>query len=128
MRSADVVKLNRDEVSTLAELLAFGSAEPRRFAGEVLGRYRVRLVCVTRGAEGCLAVAPDEIVDVPGRRVEVADAVGAGDAFTAALVCGLLRGWPLQRTVPFANEVGALVAGRPGAMPILKDELERLVH
>ena len=57
----------------------------------------------------------------------MADAVGAGDAFTAALISARLRGWGLQRAARFANEVGALVAARAGAMPALPAELADLV-
>jgi sugar/nucleoside kinase (ribokinase family) len=72
-------------------------------------------------------LGPHETVDVPGRPVEVVDAVGAGDAFTAGLISGLLRGWPLDRTAGFANELGALVARSPGAMPALDRELDALL-
>ncbi|HUU97278.1 MAG TPA: PfkB family carbohydrate kinase [Phycisphaerae bacterium] len=104
-----------------------GAADPQRFAADLRARFGVELVCVTRAEEGCLLIGPDETADVPGVRVEVADAVGAGDAFTAALICARLRGWGLQRAARFANEVGALVAARAGAMPALQAELADLV-
>jgi fructokinase len=87
----------------------------------------VEFVCITRAERGCLAIGPGREVHVPGRPVEVADAVGAGDAFAAALISGFLRRWPLEETAKFANLVGALVASRPGAMPILAEELTALV-
>ena len=63
---------------------------------------------------------------MPGRKVDVVDAVGAGDAFTAALIVTQLQGWPLQSSAEFANHVGGLVATRRGAMPELRDEYEQL--
>ena len=84
-------------------------------------------VCVTRAEQGCLLVGASEIADVPGAHVDVVDAVGAGDAFTAALIWAQLRGWRLAQVATFANRVGALVAGSPGAMPVLARELERLI-
>jgi sugar/nucleoside kinase (ribokinase family) len=66
-------------------------------------------------------------VDAPGRDVEVVDAVGAGDAFTAAFISGILRQWPLSAATAFANEVGTLMVTRPGAMPAIADELADLV-
>ena len=50
----------------------------------------------------------------------------AGDAFTAALIWSRLEGWVLARSARFANRVGALVASRPGAMPVLVEELGAL--
>jgi fructokinase len=88
----------------------------------------VDTVCITRAEQGCLLVGPGETVDRPGHPVELADAVGAGDAFTAALIFARLRQWPLEAQAGFANEVGALVAARPGAMPPVREELARLVE
>jgi fructokinase len=82
---------------------------------------------VTRGEDGCFVASDDTQVDVCGEKVDVIDAVGAGDAFTAAFVCGLLWSWPLDRIARFANSVGALVASRPGAMPELHQELADLI-
>jgi fructokinase len=55
--------------------------------------------------------------------VKVRDAVGAGDAFTAALTLGMLRGHPLDRINRHANEVGAFVCTQPGATPSLPGDL-----
>ena len=126
MEAARIVKLNVNEVSMLAGLLDIGSADPQAFGSAVQERFGVDIVCVTRAEDGCVLISPDQTVEVPGVKVQVADAVGAGDAFTAALISGCLRGWSLQTTATFANEVGALVAGRPGAMPVLVDELAAL--
>ena len=126
LRKAHVVKLNTDEVSVLVRLFGVGSETPAALAELLLREYDVRIMCVTRGDHGCLVISRDETLDVPGRRVTVADAVGAGDAFTAAFVWGLLRAWPLGAVARFANEVGALVASRHGAMPSLAQELAAL--
>jgi fructokinase len=62
-------------------------------------------------------------VEVPGIDVNVVDAVGAGDAFTAAWISATLRGWPLETAARFANRVGGLVASHAGAMPEIADAL-----
>ena len=49
--------------------------------------------------------------------MKVADTVGAGDAFTAALVHGYLRGTSLAQVNESANRVGAWVASQDGATP-----------
>ncbi|NLE38521.1 MAG: hypothetical protein GX621_10900 [Pirellulaceae bacterium] len=128
LAAANAVKLNEHEVVVLAELLAAESAEPIAFAHAVRQRYDVETVCVTRAERGCLMIAGDETVDSLGVPVEVADAVGAGDAFTAAWIFGQLQGWPLERQAKLANRVGAMVAASRGAMPPLADEFARLIH
>jgi len=50
--------------------------------------------------------------------VKVADTVGAGDAFAAAFLQGLSQGWSAHRIGDFANRVGAVVASRPGGVPM----------
>lgn len=125
---AKVVKLNADEVKVLAELLETPSAEHLAFAQSIQERYQVEVVCITRGAEGCLLVEADAVVDRAGVAVAVVDAVGAGDAFTAALIHARLHRWPLMAQATFANQVGALVASRPGAMPTLRAEFAQFAQ
>lgn len=126
LQAADIVKLNDDEVRVLSDLLGLPAATHRDFAAGVRERFDVNLVCVTRGAEGCFLNSSTETAEIPGRKVTVVDTVGAGDSFTAALIVSQLEGWPLEKSARFANEVGALVAGRAGAMPRLRDEFQRL--
>ncbi len=74
----------------------------------------VELAVVKLGPEGVLGATSDEEVVVPPIPVEVVNGLGAGDAFGGALCHGLLAGWPLERTLRFANAAGALVASRLG--------------
>lgn len=127
LAASDIVKLNVDEVAVLSDVLGTGSLPPVEFADILLERYGLEWVCVTRAELGCLLFGGGSAYDEPGARVEVADAVGAGDAFTAALISSRLRGWSLSTTAWFANQVGALVATRPGAMPSLEAELARVI-
>ncbi|QDU38921.1 2-dehydro-3-deoxygluconokinase [Maioricimonas rarisocia] len=125
LEKASVVKLNHDEVGILAGQLELPT-DPIGFAGAVQDKFAIDWVCITRGADGCLIATNDETVDVPGRPIEVVDTVGAGDAFTAALITTRLEGWPLRPAAEFANRVGGLVASRSGAMPTLTEELAEL--
>ena len=124
---SQVVKLNDEEVPQVAQALGFTMSDDLGVARALLENYALDCAVVTRGARGCLAVSHSEQIDVPGRAVVVADTVGSGDAFTAAFVCGLLQSWPLARTARFANQVGGLVAGRAGAMPMLREEYAALL-
>ena len=72
---------------------------------------------MTRGEAGCVLWVDDNYVEAEGYKVRVADTVGAGDAFAAAFLHGIGRGWPAREVADFANRVGALVASRPGGTP-----------
>ena len=128
LKFADIAKLNAEELPRVVELLGIPhhgeqpSAERLRFA------YGLKLVCVTRGARGSLLVSEFERHEHPGFRVQVADTVGAGDAFTAALVHHFLRGAGLATMNEAANRIGAWVASCVGATPSSDDvQLRRIL-
>lgn len=111
---ADWLKVNADEFEVVRN---FPEAGPGR----------LKLLCITRGADGCRVESGGQAVDLPGMPVKVADAVGAGDAFTAGLVTQTLEGKPVAEAARFANALAALVASRPGGTPrIDRAEVERL--
>jgi adenosine kinase len=83
---------------------------------ESLSRSHLLGVVVTLGAEGCELWIQGERHAVPGVMAEqVVDPTGCGDAFRAALLYGLERGWTLQRCAELGNRIGALkIASRGG--------------
>jgi len=114
---------NLDECET-----AVGEREPLRAAEALLGSG-VELAVVKQGPKGVLARTRDELVEVPPMPIDVLNGLGAGDGFGGALCHGLLAGWPLERTLRYANAAGAIVASRlecSTAMPT-PDEVEALL-
>jgi adenosine kinase len=83
---------------------------------ESLSRSHLSGVVVTLGAQGCDLWQQGVRTHVPGvPATEVLDPTGCGDAFRAALLFGLERGWPLERCLALGNRVGALkIACRGG--------------
>jgi fructokinase len=116
LEQADVVKLNEDELNRVHAFCSLPSTI-EGFCREGVARYGWRAVAVTLGARGCALLAHDSYVEEGGCAVDVADTVGAGDAFAAAFMHGLDADWPLREVASFANRVGALVASRHGATP-----------
>lgn len=113
---AGILKLNEEEAAELAVVYLIPS-ETEEFCRACAARFHLRAVCVTRGAGGCALLAGEDFVEAQGYAVKVADAVGAGDAFSAAFLHGLSAGWPPAEIAGFANCVAALVTSRPGAIP-----------
>jgi fructokinase len=116
LRNADVVKLNEEELERVQEFTGLPRAI-ETFCREGANRYGWRAVCVTLGARGCAILAHGDYVESQGHAVAVADTVGAGDAFAAAFLHGLISEWSASEIAAFANRVGALVASRHGAIP-----------
>lgn len=122
---ANVVVGNRAELA-----VATGTDDPDVGATRLLDRD-VELAVVKLGAAGVLVATADERTVVPPHRVEVVCGLGAGDAFGAALVHGLLEGWEPVRCAGWANAAGALVASRlacADAMPTASEVDVLLAH
>jgi fructokinase len=117
MEKASVVKLNAEEAAEVARIAGEALESLERFCRGFASRFGWEGVCVTRGADGCSLLLEDEYVEASGYPVQVADTVGAGDAFAAAFVHGVGAGWPPLRVADFANRVGAMIATRPGGAP-----------
>jgi fructokinase len=113
---ADVVKLNEDELHRVHDYSGLPLA-PESFCREVAVRYGLKAVAVTLGARGCAMLVDGRYTEAAASPVEVADPVGAGDAFAAAFMHGLGSNWSIAEIAAFANRVGGLVASREGAIP-----------
>jgi fructokinase len=118
LQLANVLRLNETELPLIAELLCVPGA-PRQQLGALRDAYDLRVVVLTRAEKGSILFDGEQWVESEGAKVEVVDAVGAGDAFTAATALGLLAGWPLEAISTRANEVAAFVCGHEGATPAM---------
>ena len=90
-----------------------------------LWRERMALICVTYGPKGAIVHLRDgATIKKDGYRVQARDTTGAGDAFVAAMLTGILDHWDdyraaLPEILDFANAVGALTCLGEGAIPSL---------
>ncbi len=123
--SATIFKLNEVEVPEVLRVLgippptAAGEAGLLEAARWLLQKYPLRLVAITMGADGSLLVTRDTFHRHHGIAAKLADTVGAGDAFTAALIHSYLNRASLAEMNEAGNRWGGWVASRPGAMPDL---------
>ena len=74
-------------------------------------------VVITMGEDGAVAANEDEMVRAPAFQVDVVDPTGAGDAFDAGYIMGLLKGWTLRETLTFASAMGASACTKLGTTP-----------
>jgi fructokinase len=132
---ATVMKMNDDEVAQVMALIGLPMddappAERLRIAAErLLEEFpTLDLVAVTRGSHGSLLVRRGEWHEHPGIPVKVADTVGAGDSFTAALTHYLLRGADLATLNEAGNRWGSWVASQSGAMPVLPEAVRTAIE
>jgi fructokinase len=127
LQRSNVLKLNRDEVKTLAKMFNFSSEDLVIFCSSIFKSYeRLKTVLITLGEAGVLCLNRDsKPVYVAGCEVTVADTIGAGDAFSAGYIIKHLEKQPLKETLEFANALAAVSATKKGGMgSIEKGEVE----
>lgn len=119
---ANVLKVSDEELPVLAD--AFGLKGDDAKVLEALAElFSLQLCALTRGSSGSLLLRRDGRHDHPGEAATVVDTIGAGDSFTAAMVLGMLAGWPLGKINERANLVAAAVCAQAGAMVEVPREL-----
>ena len=80
------------------------------------------------GEHGVVAGSADGVIELPAPQVEVVEPSGAGDAFAAGLVFGLLEGWDLPRCLDFASLLGASACTRLGCTAGLPTRAEAYAY
>jgi fructokinase len=116
MEKADILKINEDELTLLANFYDLPSK--MESALEKLNElFDFKLVCVTLGSKGAVIYQDGEIISHPGYPVEVKDTVGSGDAFLAGFVSKFLDNESPEKILDFACALGALVATFNGGTP-----------
>jgi fructokinase len=120
MKQSTIVKLNHDELAKVMHLFGWEHRSEEDSARLLAERFKLELLCLTRGSRGSLLISGGQCNEHKGFSVHVVDTVGAGDAFTAGMLHEYLRGASLDRMNEVANRVGAWVASESGATPVLK--------
>ena len=120
LQISDILKLNDGELEVLTPLLELSGTEGEKLS-QLLNRFKLQLVALTKGEKGSVLVTPAGFSEVEAPQVKVADTVGAGDAFTAALTVGWLKKEPLKKIHRNANRLAAWVCSCHGAMPPVPD-------
>lgn len=119
---ATIAKLNTEELAKISGMLGLDADDDATLARQMLRKFEIELVAITRGEKGSLLISEDEEIDHHGFQVEVVDTIGAGDAFGAALAHFYRRQAPLNFISEAANKMGSWVATQVGATPGANEE------
>lgn len=117
------LKLNDDELPVVMDLCGISGNEVKAVK-TLIREYELEIVALTKGHKGSLLVTENSTSFLEAPVVKIADTVGAGDAFTAALVMGLLHNDPIETIHRTANQLAAYVCTQNGATPVLPEELK----
>ena len=119
LQLANVLKLNDEELARTATMFGVSGKEVKHHVDWFISRYGLKMLILTCGAKGSRLFADGKEHVCESRKIEVVDTVGAGDAFTAAVVVGLLSGLPMETIHKRANEIATFVCTQSGATPKL---------
>jgi fructokinase len=115
LRGARWLKVNEAELQELARAQGM-EGELDEIAPRLRSRYGAELFLVTRGSEGaCIFTADGRLCAPPGDAVPLVDTVGAGDAFSAVALLGLMQNWPEEMILARALEFSAHICRLHGA-------------
>jgi ribokinase len=112
IKSVDIVLVNKVEASAITGL----DIDKYRESAKILKDLGPELVVVKLGSRGVYAFGDGVDEEVPAVKVDrVVDTTGAGDAFAAGLIAGILRGYSLRKALLYANAVAALKITKLGS-------------
>jgi fructokinase len=115
---ADVLKLNDEELPEIQSFFNIGGNFEEAIAS-IAEKFGIETVLYTRGKEGSTIFLNNRFAHANRFEIVVKDTVGAGDAFLAGAIFGLMNTWNADSILEFANAMGAYVAASEGATPAL---------
>jgi ribokinase len=122
----DILILNETELGVLANTELRDSDNHARFveAARSLHAGSGKIICITLGRRGVLALVDGELVMIPGRVVKAIDTTGAGDCFVGAVAAQLAQGNSIREALNYANLAASICVQRMGAAPSMPTAAE----
>lgn len=122
MRLADLIKCNEEELKEIVKYMGCKEIHIEKQIVFLAKQTVTQQVCVTLGSKGAIWYEDSHFIYQSGFETKVADTVGAGDSFLGTLLAGLLGGQPRADALEEACAMGAMVASRTGANPIISQK------
>lgn len=119
MEVADFIKFNDDELLVICRHFKSKSDDLEESIKFIANKTNTQNICVTLGSDGAMLYKDGVFYKSKGYAVTVKDSVGAGDSFLATLINDILNTENPQEAINYACAVGALVASKEGANPII---------
>ena len=123
---SDILVLNESELGLLAGAELRDTDDEARFieAARIVQARKGKIICVTLGKRGVLALFDGESLVIPGRAVEAIDTTGAGDCFVGAVAAQLAAGKSIHDALTYANAAASISVQRMGAAPSMPTAAE----
>ena len=119
----NILKINDEEMECIGHIFGCSDLDIEKKCRLFLDRYDLDMLVLTCGTNGSYVFTRDQMSFYETPKVEVADTVGAGDAFTGSFCASILAGKSVPEAHEIAVKVSAYVCTQNGAMPTLPPEL-----
>ena len=117
LKQADVLKLNDQELEECKRIFRF-SKDDDTFIPFLMDKYALNTVAITKGDKGSELYTKNGSFHAKTDPVSsIVDTVGAGDAYSAMLVTGILKGWEPLRMLSMASMFASRICEIRGAIP-----------
>ncbi len=128
LNNTDLLKLNQLELDEISAWF-FQSGTIQENLAHISKIFKIKTICVTLGEDGAMLLHNNEFFRSEGFEVEVVDTIGSGDSFLASFISNFLKNTPVKHAIVEACAMGALVATRHGASPLIsKEEIQFLLN
>lgn len=127
LQYASILKLNTAELPVISNLVFEDNLSHEDFCKRITEKFKIRIIIITAAENGCYIFTNQHLSHMSGVKVEVADAVGAGDAFSAAFMYQYTKTKNAMKAASVANQIGAYVASKNGALPPYSDEIKKML-
>lgn len=116
LEETDILKLNLSELQLVSSW--YDNLKSNEEMIKLLAdKFNLQTIIVTKGGDGAMLYINEKYFYHPGYSVKVADTIGSGDSFLAAIISKLMDKASPEEALDFASALGAFVASRPGACP-----------
>ena len=124
LEHSTILKMNEEEAAQISDMLFGTKYACKALCCLLTERYPgISVICITKGPEGAAVYQDGVYEEIKTTPVEVADTVGAGDAFSAGFLYTYLSGHGVSKAASIACILGTYVASKPGAVPEYSEEL-----
>lgn len=124
LEHSTILKMNEEEAAFISTLLCGKKCSCKDLCRILTENYpRISIICITKGPEGAAVYFEGIYEEIKTTHVDVADTVGAGDAFSAAFLYTYLSGYGVLKAASVASILGTYVASKPGAVPEYSPEI-----
>lgn len=133
LQHAEVVKVSEEELLRISGMFMYTSATPLKLGERLIQDFKIEQLLVTNGEQGAWLLsargeyAHTSTANIAGHTALVVDTVGAGDAFAAVYLMGLILDWPIQSTLDRAHAFAVQICGLRGAIPEHRDFYEPFI-